>query len=48
MGPRNESSDPTAGGDDDITWMPMGDMEQVGKIAYAFINVDGQTDNPTP
>lgn len=28
-----------------IQWMPEGDMERTGKIVYAFINEDGLTNN---
>lgn len=43
-----DSPDPLAGGNDDITWMPPGDTEHVGKIAYAFINIDRPSNNPAP
>jgi hypothetical protein len=43
---RADSPDPLAGDDNDIIWMPSGDMERVGKIAYGYINIDGPSDNP--
>lgn len=45
---RADSPDPPIGEDDDITWMPPRDMERASKIAYALINIDGPTDNPSP
>lgn len=43
-----DSLDPLAGGEDDITWMPPGDMERAGKVAYAYININGPSNNPAP
>lgn len=45
---RVDSPDPLADGANDITWMPSGDMERAGKVAYAFINIDSPSDNPVP
>ena len=45
---RVDSYGPLVRGDDNITWMPPGDMERLGRIAYAYINLDGPSDNPAP
>jgi hypothetical protein len=43
-----DDSPPMGDWRDEIIWMPEGDMERVGKVAYAYININGPTDSPTP